>query len=72
MATPAETSDDTLRGGYVRCTECNQPLRATRAAGLRHLWPMHLFCAIERQDDEGAGAHAIAGFITHMRWSFGA
>lgn len=58
---------DDLRGGYVRCLECGDPLRATRAVGLGHLWPMHFFCAIDRQDDEGAGAHAVAGLLTHLR-----
>lgn len=51
---------DDLRGGYVRCKECGEALRATRAVGLRDQWPMHLFCANDRQDDEGAGGHAIA------------
>lgn len=52
---------DDLRGGYVRCKECGDALRATRAVGLKDQWPMHLFCAEDRQDDEGAGGHAIAG-----------
>lgn len=59
-------NDDDLRGGYVRCKECGQPLRATRAVGLRQMWPMHFFCAQDRQDDEGAGAHAVAGFFVPL------
>lgn len=59
---------DGLRGGYVACNECGQPLRATRAVGLRHMWPMHLFCAVDRQDEDGAGAHAIAGFLNALVW----
>lgn len=58
-----------LRGGYVLCRECGQPLRATRAVGLSGTWPMHLLCAVDRQDDEGAGAHAVAGFLNHLIWS---
>lgn len=60
------TSD--LRGGYVRCNECGEPLRATRAVGLKQMWPMHLMCAVDRQDDEGAGAHAVAGFLNTLFW----
>lgn len=58
---------DQLRGGYVLCKECREPLRATRATGRGQTWPMHLFCAVDRQDDEGAGAHAVAGFLTALR-----
>lgn len=61
-------SNDTLRGGYVRCRECGGPLRASFAVGLRHMWPMHLFCAADRQDAEGAGAHATAGFLNAVVW----
>lgn len=59
-------SDDDLPGGYVRCNECGGGVRATRAVGLRHMWPMHLGCAMDRQDEEGAGAHAVAGFFTPL------
>lgn len=58
-----------LKGGYVECKECGEPLRATRAVGLRGMWPMHLSCAVDRQDDEGPGAHAVAGFLNHLHWS---
>lgn len=59
-------SDDTLPGGYVRCKECGEAVRATQAVGLRHMWPMHRGCAMDRQDAEGAGAHAVAGFFTPL------
>lgn len=58
-----------LRGGYVRCKECGDALRATRAVGLRDQWPMHLFCAQDRQDDEGAGGHAVAAALALEIWS---
>ena len=61
-----------LRGGHVLCRECGTPLRATRAVGLRGMWPMHLCCAIDRQDEEGAGAHAVAAALNHMRWEMDA
>jgi hypothetical protein len=67
MASKEVCSDEGLRGGYVRCTECGEGLRATRAVGFGDLWPMHKFCAQDRQDDEGAGAHAIAGWLTETR-----
>lgn len=59
---------DDLRGGYVRCSECGDPLRATRAVGSAAHWPMHLFCAVDRQDEEGAGAHAIAAELAWFHW----